>query len=49
MWYSWELVEKRYGKVAETVVLYRGKPAEERGVSYRNVNDYLKNVGLLPK
>ena len=38
------LVEKRYGKVTETAVLYRGKPAEERGVSYRNVNDYLKGV-----
>ena len=41
------LVEKRYGKVTETAVLYRGKPAEERGVSYRNVNDYLKGVASI--
>lgn len=38
------LVEKRYGNVTETAILYRGKPGEERGVSYQNVNDYWKGV-----
>ena len=38
------LVERRYGKVSETVVLYRGNQVEERGVSYWNVNEYLKGL-----
>lgn len=38
------LVEKRYGKIAETTVLYRGAPQRAFGVRYENVNDYLNSL-----
>ena len=40
-------VHERYGDVAERTVLYRGPDADlSNGICYRNVNAYLKNLGV---
>lgn len=38
------LIEKRFGRIDRTVVLYRGETCERFGVEYVNVNDYLKSL-----
>ena len=38
------MVEERFGRIVGRYVLYRGEDAEEDGVTYLNVEEYLRNL-----